>query len=58
MCRSDSEVHQSDMSNGLDEQHDVPTVAENEQVQAEQPTSMVTDEEAAANGATVRLMIM
>lgn len=42
------------MSNGVDEQHDVPTVAENEQAQAEQPTSMVTDEEAAANGTTVR----
>lgn len=58
MRRSDSEIQQSIMSNGLDEQHDVPTVAENEQVQAEQPTSMVTDEEVAANGATVRFMIM
>lgn len=41
------------MLNEVDEQHDVPTVAENEQVQTEQPTSMVTDEEATANGTAV-----
>lgn len=42
------------MSNGVDDQIDVPTAAESEQVQTEQATSMVTDEELATNGAPVR----
>lgn len=41
------------MSNGAGELDNIPTVAENDQVQSVEPTSMVTDEDPTMNGAAV-----
>lgn len=56
MPRVWNSVFPRSMSNGAGEQsvENVPALAENEQVQPVQASSMVTDEEPSTNGAPVR----